>query len=229
MPDTDSSAREDKFTWKPGDIEILNGDHVSDFENDVERILDAVRRHGVDKDLKPPEPYEHMGALITDCILQAGMRWKTVEGRVAGVMAKNGTETTSGFLAVLERDGPEKVLGWSGAKPQRALTLTIFLKEHHLETVAALHDWLLSESNVRAIGRLPGFGDKTKSYIQILTGIPAFAIDVHLEKFARLAGVIDHDDHPYVERVCKAAADRLETPYDILDRAIWRWASAKGA
>jgi len=60
-------------------------------------------------------PYNHMGATVTDAVLQAGLRYETVVWpRVQHVMeAFPEAATTSGFPAVLRERGGEEVVHWT--------------------------------------------------------------------------------------------------------------------
>ena len=60
-------------------------------------------------------PYNHMGATITDAVLQAGLRYETVVWpRVQHVMESYPEAvTTSGFLSVLRERGGENVVHWT--------------------------------------------------------------------------------------------------------------------
>ena len=56
-------------------------------------------------------PYNHMGATITDAVLQAGLPYEaTVWPRVQHVMTISEAATTSGFLRALRERGGEKVV-----------------------------------------------------------------------------------------------------------------------
>ena len=65
-------------------------------------------------------PYHHMGATITDAVLQAGLRCETtVWPRVQHVMAIQEAATTTGFLTVLrERGGGSSTASSATVRPR---------------------------------------------------------------------------------------------------------------
>jgi len=96
--------------------------------------------------------YGHMGATITDAILQAGTTYATVvRPRVGHVMrAYPGARTTSAFLKLVGREGVKTVLQWQDdEKPRRVVALTRFLLAEGVETEADLAAWLAVEANGR--------------------------------------------------------------------------------
>ena len=120
-----------------------------------------------------------MGAILTDAMLQAGLRYETtVLPLVKKVLAIHETATTSGFLAVLEREGAAKLLDWSDLeKPKRLLSITHFFQSEQGETIVDLRAWLSNNVNIPSLKQQRGVGDKTADYFKILTGIQATAID----------------------------------------------------
>jgi hypothetical protein len=70
--------------------------------------------------------YDHMGATISDAILQAGVKYDSVvRPRVREIREKYPTaRTTSAFLKVLLEVGPKEVLRWKEErKPEIVLRL----------------------------------------------------------------------------------------------------------
>jgi len=93
-------------------------------------------------------PYNHMGATITDAVLQAGLRYQTVVWpRVQHVMeAFPEAATTSGFLAVLRERGGEAVVRWTHAEKlgRMEAVAELFIAEG-IETEADLWRWLCGD------------------------------------------------------------------------------------
>ena len=73
--------------------------------------------------LSPVYPYGHMGATITDAMLQAGLTWETtVKPRVERVKGYKEANTTSGFLNLLNRVEIKDLLDWNDdEKPNRII------------------------------------------------------------------------------------------------------------
>lgn len=83
----------------------------------------------------------HMGAMITDALLQAGLTWETIVFPRAQAVRQNYpmAHTVSGFEAVLISEGAEKVLTWRDhEKPRRVCEITSFLRQERIETAQDL-------------------------------------------------------------------------------------------
>lgn len=143
-------------------------------------------------------PYGHMGATITDAILQAGLNYEhVVWPRVERVRHTVPATTTSGFIEACEQRGAGEVIGWSHeTKLTRIAALAGFLAGQGIETEVDLRRWLCDadaqtsgERRARLLA-LPGIGPKTVDYLAILSGdTSAVAPDVHQLRFLRLAGI----------------------------------------
>ena len=193
-------------------------------------VADRVRELELWIDPAPCRPaYDHVGALLADSILQAGVRYTTVVApRVKAIIERYPTaRTISLFLDLLELEGACSVLQWRDAeKPARLLGLVLFLQMQGLQTVADLSDWLEIEANPGTLRGLRGIGPKTVDYLKQLSGLSSVAIDRHLFGFVAAAGV---PTMAYNEArdVVESAAAILGVSAIALDRAIWRYQSAQ--
>ncbi|MEW6068163.1 MAG: hypothetical protein AB1610_07735 [Nitrospirota bacterium] len=71
------------------------------FEEKVEKLSKYIKSLKDFKIVKPdiPVPYNHMGATITDAMLQAGTTWDTVvKPRIKKLLNYSEAKTTTGFL-----------------------------------------------------------------------------------------------------------------------------------
>lgn len=170
--------------------------------------------------------YKHMGAIIAESILQAGINYRhVVVPRVTAIRADfPEASTTSGFLALVNERGAGAVLNFGGDKPGRVVALTWFLKGEGVETEADLAAWLASPANRERLSRLHGIGPKTVDYMQILVGIDNSAVDRHLIAFVERAGV-HAPSYGECKRVIDEAADLLGVEKAVLDHSIWRYMS----
>jgi hypothetical protein len=174
--------------------------------------------------------YHHMGATLTDAILQSGLNYKsTVRPRVDAIRAHSEASTTSGFCELLLRVGAGQLLApWTGdEKPNRLVGLATFLRAAHVETEEDLRQWLDSPANAACLLELRGIGPKTLHYLGILAGRDDVAVDVHIMRFLREAGVVLANVEEAREIVC-ATADILGVRRSILDHSIWLFASGRG-
>ena len=167
--------------------------------------------------------YGHMGATITDTVLQSGLNYKTVvEPRVKKILRIYPSQrTTSEFLEILETKGSSQVLDWSPSeKTDRVLKLTMFFSENGVEAEDQLKNWIADSKNCKILMKIKGIGPKTIDYLKKLVGISAIAVDRHIRKFVHNAG-LDAEDYDYIRSVVEFAADLLVIPRSCLDKAIW--------
>jgi hypothetical protein len=173
--------------------------------------------------------YGHMGATITDAILQAGLKYESVvKPRVRNVLQKYPQgNTTTGFLNLLTELGPNEVLQWKHPeKPARVLDLTKFLQAEFIETESDLHNWFLHEENVLRLKQVRGVKDKTADYLKILVGINTSAVDRHMYAFLADAGLLIKT---YLEAkaILNATADQLGVGRANFDYSVWKYMSSK--
>ena len=172
------------------------------------------------------EPYEHMGVLIVDAVLQAGLNYDNVVApRAKSVLDQFPTaQTTSMFLAAFNRFGPTKMIGFAEGKKTRTIReLCDLLARDGVQTVSDLRTWLGTPSARGKILGVFGIGPKTHSYIHILCGDPReVAVDTHLWRFLEDAG-IEPIDHEWARQVYICAAELLGVDAATLDHSVWRF------
>jgi hypothetical protein len=168
--------------------------------------------------------YRHMGATITDAILQSGLKFETVvRPRIEHVLKSYPDKTTSGFLLVLRMNGPEKVLRWKNAeKPSRVLKVTEFLSKENVESEADLARWLSDPENVERLRHLRGIGPKTIDYFRLLCGVSTTAIDRHITRFLENAGIVGNT-YSDAHSIVSDAAKLLGVSASVLDHSIWTY------
>jgi endonuclease III len=196
---------------------------------DLAEYINSLPTFRLFKDRRPPgEPeYEHMGALLTDAVLQAGLNYeKVVHPRALRVRdTYPDAVTTSGFLNVLEERGYQEVLQWKDEeKPARLKRLATFLQDQGVETVVDLKEWLsLPESN-KELRTIRGVGPKTADYLPILAGLPSVAVDRHIEKFCAGAGI----EKKAIKKAMQEASVELRIDEGFLDYSVWYFMSQGG-
>jgi hypothetical protein len=187
-------------------------------------------------------PYNHMGATITDAVLQAGLRYETVVWpRLQHVMTIPEAATTSGFLAVLRERGGEEVVHWTHpVKLGRMEAVAELFIAEGVENEADLHVWLCGDpaagdgadaacsANIAKLAAVHGIGPKTIDYFKILCGEQdTAAIDMHLTRFLEQAGV-RVTSYEQAREVIAAAAAELGVSAARLDHSIWTYMSKAG-
>lgn len=173
--------------------------------------------------------YDHMGAVLTDTILQAGLNYKTVVAPRVNRVINTYPEAkiVSIFLLTIHRDGPQKILNWNHPeKPQRLLQLTEFLYNHGIESETDLHNWLIPPENSYLLISIKGIGPKTVDYLKNLVKISSVAVDRHIRNFVQNAGIgfVRYED---IQFTVIQAAEILDLSPAVLDHAIWNYMSTK--
>lgn len=176
----------------------------------------------------PASGGHHMGAVLSEAVLQAGVNYRTVVlPRVEKLKHDHPrASTTSAFLDLLSQRGPEQLLDFRGAKIDRLLALVNFLKREGVETTEDFAEWLRDASHLERLGRLPGMGPKTVDYLQILVGLDSTAIDRHLTRALREAGLTPGDYHQQ-KAVIEEAAGLLGVDKATLDYSLWLYMSTR--
>ena len=126
--------------------------------------------------VKPAYPYNHMGATITDAMLQAGLKWESVvEPRVKKLLKFPEAKTTKGFRKLLDEIGAEELLEWSHHEKLNRLNGVVqFFRENEIETVTDLKNWLEEGSNINKLKELRGIGNTTADYFRIWVFVTLF-------------------------------------------------------
>jgi len=201
-------------------------------EKNAELLKAYIRNLPDFKILKPNYPYSHMGATITDAMLQAGTTWETVVKPRVLKLRDNYPEakTTTGFLKLLEKIGQRKLLEWNDSeKPDRILAVTRFFIKEEIETEADLKTWLENEANIVRLKELRGIGNKTADYFKILSGISTSAVDRHLVKFLKRAGIsIGANYYAETREIINRTADKMKINKSVFDYSIWKYMSGEG-
>jgi hypothetical protein len=201
---------------------------MSAYEPDAASILKAYIEKLPGWKLSESEPpYDHMGAVICDAGLQAGINYqRVVYPRIELLLTQYPeARTTSGFLQLLGRHGAADLLSWSGTKKLQLISrLAEYFARCDIETTADLRAWLSEPHHLAELLTIKGIGPKTVNYIQILVGLQAVAVDIHLRLFVKQAGISAKADLQ-VGEIIGAAADLMKVDRALLDQSIWRYMS----
>lgn len=171
--------------------------------------------------------YCHMGATISDAILQAGTKYDTVVRPRIRKIRENYPEakTTSAFMELLTKIGPKTILSWNDdEKPNRIVGLTEFFLRERLETETDISVWMENETNVKRILQVRGVGPKTADYIKILVGCQTAAVDRHSYAFLNRSGV-QVSGYEEALNILNLTADFLKIDRALFDHSIWQYMS----
>lgn len=179
----------------------------------------------------PDCPYKnHIGALLTDVILQAGLNYQhVVAPRVFKVLNEYPVAyTINRFSAVLQKHSIETVLDWHDSEKQiRMIRILEFCKAQGIQNSYQLKIYLVkSKSNSANFKSIRGIGDKTYDYLLKLLGVESVAVDRHIYKFISDAGII-YKDYKEAKQIVEYAADMMKISRRTLDYSIWLYMSNK--
>lgn len=196
------------------------------------RVANYAKELGADIDRHEIRPtYEHMGALLADSVLQAGLNYNSVvKPRIVAILAQYpDCNRTSALRGLVERGETTLFLNWSHSeKVRRFGELVAFLTEASIEQVDDLKDHLTDKAFVVALRDVRGIGPKTVDYMGCLVGMDSVAVDRHVRTFAKRVGVIE-EDYDYLKAVFCYAADLLSVSRREFDAWVWRRESTLSA
>ncbi|AOK06935.1 MULTISPECIES: HhH-GDP family DNA glycosylase [Burkholderia] len=193
------------------------------------RIADHAKDEGALFEEKHPRATcEHLGAVLADSVLQAGLNYTTVvRPRVVAILRAHPNRLTISSLVALIQDGKAGAfLNWRHhEKVTRFEALVVFLKKWGIEDVNDLRFSLASDEFCDALQTVNGIGPKTVDYMACLVGIDSIAVDRHVRTFAKTVGV-ENDDYHFLRKSFCCAADLLSLPRREFDAWLWRRAAA---
>jgi len=194
--------------------------------NYAERLADFIRQKEFDP-ITQRTPYYHMGATITDSILQAGLNYRhVVYPRVLKLLTKfSDYRTTCDFIILMQVVPLTDLVDWKNEKKlQRISDLSWFLFNNGIENEDQLAIWLDTEKNINQLREISGVGPKTVDYLKMLSGNQAIAIDRHLFTFLELAGIPNQTYHEANSIYSKTSELLGMSKYE-LDRKVWLYMS----
>ncbi|AXN05135.1 hypothetical protein [Vibrio anguillarum] len=188
------------------------------------KVADYAQAQGISQINNNSRPtYEHMGAVLADSILQAGLNYSTVvKPRIDVILNTHEDKKTVFDLVVLvENDTVSEFLNWShNTKISRFKNLVLFMYNNDVNTSVDLKDRLSTAVFCSELQSLTGIGPKTVDYMKCLVGIDSIAVDRHIRTFAQNAGV-EHTDYDFLRDVFCSAADLLSISRRNFDSWIW--------
>jgi endonuclease III len=173
------------------------------------------------------EGSDHLGGVLVDAVLQSGINYRSVvEPRVKSFMAAYpSANTLPGLRQALEAKGPQALLNVANARKLRTLPALVELMSHEgVETVKDFKRWMARPACEAKLAAVHGVGPKTIAFLKLLLGIDAIAIDVHILRETRKAGVGETDPARLADLFAKAAR-RCGQPLAQIDGALWKRAA----
>jgi hypothetical protein len=189
------------------------------------RVADYAKELGADLQRFESRPtYGHMGALLADSVLQAGLNYNSVvRPRILAILADYAEfSRTSDLRELVDRGETPAFLNWTHQeKVDRFDALVLFLGEAAIENVDDLRERLQEGGFATALRGVRGVGPKTVDYMGCLVGMDSVAVDRHVRTFAKRVGVME-DDYDYLKTVFCYAADLLSVSRREFDAWVWQ-------
>lgn len=187
----------------------------------------AQEKGVVSRNLYFREPLDHVGAILADAALQAGLNYRTVVKVRVDRIVQNFPEaaTLSGTFNAIACIGVADFLRWRHhTKMSRFICLAELLRSEGVDDFHQLRTWLERPACRGQLRAIHGIGPKTVDYLCGLVGLDFIAVDRHIRTFASDAGVtaVDYD---FLQIVVSYAADLLGISRRHFDASIWTYVS----
>ena len=172
---------------------------------------------------------DHLGAKLADAVLQSGVGYEAfVRRRVERIASEYPDASTArGFQATLRHEGAPAVLSVAGGRKLRTIQeLTDFCVAQGIETCADLRQWLQVPGNPPKLRTVHGVGPKTISFLKLLVGLDAIAVDMHIRRFVLEAGLSEKDPE-CIEALLLAAGKIVGLSGSQVDELVWRSMAAR--
>jgi hypothetical protein len=176
-------------------------------------------------------PLYHVGAILADAALQAGLNYRTVVkariDRIIQIFPE--AATLSGMFSAIASIGAAEFLSWHHhSKVARFICLAELLRDERVDDFHQLRAWLQNPIGREKLRAIHGVGPKTVDYLCGLVGLDFIAVDRHIRAFASDAGVTTAD-YDFLQIVVSYAADLLGVSRRNFDATIWTYISNKKA
>ena len=171
--------------------------------------------------------YSHMGATITDSVLQAGLNYKTVVyPRIERILTEyRDFDSTTDFILLINILSLEELICFKNKRKLRCIwEISLLFQSCRIETEDQLAFWLSNDTNLQYLKAINGVGAKTIDYIKTLVGLNTIAVDRHLFNFLSCAGIAANSYSEARSIFCRTA-ELLDMSYLSLDKMIWSYMS----
>lgn len=172
---------------------------------------------------------EHLGAVLADSVLQAGLDYRSVVlPRVTRILEN--FEAASEMPALIEiviGGASADFLNWKhNIKISRFESLVRKVHSLGIQNIVDLRASLVCDDFGHEIQKVKGVGPKTVDYMACLVGIDSVAVDRHIRSYAKRAGVVGEDYH-FLKHVFCFSADLLAVSRREFDGWVWHRESAR--
>jgi hypothetical protein len=174
---------------------------------------------------RPSRVYDHLGALLADLSLQAGVNYDhVVRPRVNSILVRFPTTSAlTGLRTAIGEIGVEEYLQWRGQEKIGLFqSLLALMSRNGHETVEDLSLWCVCGRTKAVLLSLPRFGPKSFDYLRLLCGVESIPLDRHIVRFLQLAG-LDCLSMEYTEmqEILLAACRHISLEPYKAERGLW--------
>jgi hypothetical protein len=195
-------------------------------------VVQLAQEKGVVRhNLSYREPLYHVGAILADAALQAGLNYRTVVRVRIDRIIQDFPEaaTLSGMFNAIDSIGVAEFLRWNHhTKVSRFVCLAELLRNESIDDFHQWRTWLQNPACREKLRAIHGVGPKTVDYLCGLVGLDFIAVDRHIRAFASDAGVTAAD-YDFLQTVISYAADLLGVSRRHFDASIWTYVSNQKA
>ncbi|GAB4022708.1 hypothetical protein GCM10028808_71010 [Spirosoma migulaei] len=173
----------------------------------------------------------HIGALFTDIILQAGVNYEyVVRPRVQRLVVNYPeVDTRSKFQELVKNVSLETLISWKNkTKIYRIESLLYYAEINNIDTCYDLRLHLVEPANRLNLLDINGVGPKTLDYLLKLLGYDSVAVDRHIYSFIEMAEV-NVRGYDAAKKIVEYAADFLEISRSSLDHSIWSYMAKRNS
>ena len=166
----------------------------------------------------------HIGAVLADSILQAGLNYRSVvRPRIHRILLNYPQANVINNLITIVKNGETpQFLNWEHhEKIFRFDTIVQVMYESNITDTDCLRENLGNNRFCKELQNIRGVGPKTVDYMSCLVGVESVAVDRHVRSFAKRAGIIDMNYH-YLKNIFCFAADLLSISRRGFDAWIWQ-------
>ncbi|WET51033.1 hypothetical protein PYS58_07805 [Chryseobacterium indologenes] len=171
----------------------------------------------------------HLGAVLADIILQAGLNYKTVVfPRVLNIYKNyESANDLNGLLNILEQTNISEFLQWKNEiKISRFRSVIEYLLENRISDSYDLSIHLQNPVHANEFLNIQGIGNKTLDYFLKLMNVETIAVDRHIINFLVKAN-IEFVNYNSAKKIVEYTADILEISRRDMDYSIWSFMSSK--
>lgn len=189
------------------------------------KIADFATAQGIEtRALRRRVTYDHLGAVLADAVLQAGLNYSTVVlPRINNILKNYSDVTTShALLDIVISDKTSFFLQWS--HPEKIIrfnNLVHCIHQFKINDIYTLKIRLQQNKFQNSLLNIHGIGPKTVDYMGCLIGVESIAVDRHIRTFAKLVD-IHENDYNYLKKIFCFAADLLSISRRDFDAWVWQ-------